>query len=46
MPRGFKVVSYDTDLLMPLAFNPVKQILAGFAYRGVARLRPCSGQEW
>ena len=40
MPRGFKVVSYDFDLLMPLAFDPVKQILAGFAYRGVARLRP------
>ncbi len=40
MPRGFKVVSYDFDLLVPLAFDPVKQILAGFAYRGIARLRP------
>ena len=40
MPRGFKVVSYDFDLLVPLAFDPVKQISAGFAYRGVARLRP------
>ena len=40
MPRGFKVVSYDFDLLVPLAFDPVKQMLAGFAYRGVARLRP------
>ena len=40
MPRGFKVVSYDFDLLVPLAFDPVKQILAGYAYRGVARLRP------
>ena len=40
MPRGFKVLSYDFDLLVPLAFDPVKQPLAGFAYRGIARLRP------
>ena len=40
MPRGFKIVNYDFDLLVPLAFDPVKQILAGFAYRGVGRLRP------
>jgi predicted permease len=39
MPRGFKVLNYDFDLLVPLAFDPVKQPLAGFAYRGVARLR-------
>ncbi len=39
MPRGFKVVNYDFDLLAPLAFDPVKQPLAGFAYRGIARLR-------
>jgi len=40
MPRGFKVVNYDFDLMVPLAFDPVKQPLAGFAYRGIARLRP------
>jgi predicted permease len=40
MPRGFKVVSYDFDLLMPAAFDPVKQTLAGFAFHGIARLRP------
>jgi predicted permease len=40
MPRGFKVVNYDFDLLMPLAFDPVKQPLAGFSYHGIARLRP------
>jgi predicted permease len=40
MPRGFRVVNYDFDLLVPLAFDPVKQSLAGFAYRGIARLRP------
>jgi predicted permease len=40
MPRGFKVVNYDFDVLEPMAFDPVKQQLAGFAYRGIARLRP------
>ena len=40
MPRGFKIVNYDFDLLVPLAFDPAKQILAGFSYRGIARLRP------
>ena len=39
MPRGFKVVDYDFDLLVPLAFDPVKEPLAGFAYRGIARLQ-------
>ena len=43
MPRGFKVVSYDFDLLVPMALDPVKEQLAGFAYRGIARLRPGVG---
>ena len=40
MPRGFKIVNYDFDLLVPAAFDPVKQILAGFAWHGIGRLRP------
>ena len=40
MPRGFKVVNYDFDLLVPTALDPVKEQLAGFAFRGIARLRP------
>jgi predicted permease len=40
MPRGFKVLDYDFDLLVPLAFDQHNQILAGFAYRGIARLEP------
>jgi predicted permease len=40
IPRGFKIVNYDFDLLVPMALDPVKEILAGFAYRGIARLRP------
>ena len=40
MPRGFKVVGYDFDMLVPLAFDTTNEQLAGFAYRGIARLRP------
>ncbi len=40
MPRGFRILNYDFDLLAPLAFDQHKQILAGFIYRGIARLKP------
>jgi predicted permease len=40
MPRGFKVVSHDFDVLVPMALDPHKQIEAGFAYHGIARLKP------
>jgi predicted permease len=40
MPRGFRLLDFDFDLLVPLAFDPHNQILAGFAYRGIARLKP------
>jgi predicted permease len=40
MPRGFRILNYDFDLLVPLAFDQHKQILAGFIYRGIARLKP------
>lgn len=40
MPRGFKVVNYNFDVMVPLALDPHKQIEAGFAYHGVARLKP------
>jgi predicted permease len=40
MPRGFKIVNYDFDLLVPMALDPTNERLAGFSYRGIARLRP------
>ena len=40
MPKGFKIVNYDFDLLVPMALDPVNEQLAGFGYRGIARLRP------
>ena len=32
MPRGFEVMNRDFDLLIPLAFDPQHQILAGFGF--------------
>jgi predicted permease len=40
MPRGFEVVNQGFDLLIPLAFDPRHQILAGFGFNGIARLKP------
>ena len=40
MPRGFRLVNQDFDLLIPLAFDRSHQILAGFGFNGVARLKP------
>jgi len=40
MPRGFEVMNQDFDVLIPLAFDPRHQILAGFGYNGIARLKP------
>lgn len=40
MPRGFRMVDRDFDLLIPLAVNRVHQKLAPFGYDGIARLKP------
>lgn len=40
MPKGFRFVDSDFDLSTPLAFNRGKVILAGFAFHGIARLKP------
>jgi predicted permease len=40
MPRGFRLVDRDFDLLAPLALDPSHQILAGFGYNGIGRLKP------
>jgi predicted permease len=40
MPRGFRMVDEDFDLLIPLALDPVHQTLAPFGYNGVGRLKP------
>lgn len=40
MPRGFRVVDRDFDLLVPLAFNRGSLVLAGFGFNGIGRLKP------
>jgi predicted permease len=39
MPRGFRMVDQDFDLLIPMAVDRVHQKLAGFGYGGIARLK-------
>ena len=40
MPRGFRVVDHDFDVLVPFAFERDKQPLAGFGLQGIGRLKP------
>ena len=40
MPRGFRVVDHDFDILVPFAFDRNKQTLAGFGLQGIGRLKP------
>jgi predicted permease len=40
MPQGFRLVNADFDLLVPLGFDRNKQVLAGFGFQGIARLKP------
>jgi predicted permease len=39
MPRGFRFVDTDFDVIVPLAFDRGKLILAGFGFHGIARLK-------
>ena len=43
MPRGFKVVDSESDLIAPLALQRSKLILAGFGLHGIGRLKPGAG---
>jgi predicted permease len=40
MPRGFRMVDQDFDLLIPMGVDRVNQKLAGFGNDGIARLKP------
>ncbi len=40
MPRGFRIVDQDFNILAPFAFERNKQPLAGFGYQGIGRLKP------
>jgi predicted permease len=40
MPQGFRVVDAEFDLIVPVAFDRGRTILAGFGFQGIARLKP------
>jgi len=40
MPKGFRFVDTDFDLVEPVQFDRGKLILAGFGFNGIARSRP------
>jgi predicted permease len=40
MPRGFRVVDTDADILVPLRLDRSRLTRPGFAFLGVARLKP------
>jgi predicted permease len=40
MPRGFRLVDADFDVIVPLAFDRGKLTLAGFGFEGIARMKP------
>ncbi len=40
MPPEFQVVNAEADLIVPLAFDRGKAILAGFGFKGIGRLKP------
>jgi predicted permease len=40
MPQGFRVVNTEFDLIVPVAFDRGKAILAGFGFQGIGRLKP------
>uniref|UniRef100_Q021V1 Permease n=1 Tax=Solibacter usitatus (strain Ellin6076) TaxID=234267 RepID=Q021V1_SOLUE len=40
MPPGFRVVKAEPDLILPLALDRSRVILAGFGFNGIGRLKP------
>ncbi|MGD1094194.1 MAG: ABC transporter permease [Bryobacteraceae bacterium] len=40
MPRGFRFVDTEAELIVPIRFDRNKLILAGFGFQGIARLKP------
>jgi len=40
MPAGFRIVTADPDIIVPLTFDRSRLILPPFGFQGVARLKP------
>src|SRR5262245_54999436 len=39
MPKGFRIVKAEPDLILPLAFDRGRVILGGFGFNGIGRLK-------
>ena len=46
MPRGFRLVDQNFDLLVPTAFDRTHQNLAGFGYNGIGGSSQGSRLRW
>ncbi len=40
MPRGFKILDFTPDLILPLKFDRAHIGLSNFSYQGIARMKP------
>jgi predicted permease len=40
MPAKFRIANAEADVILPLAFDRSRAILAGFAFQAIARLKP------
>lgn len=40
MPANFRIADLGAELIVPLQWDPKRQMLAGFAFPGIARLKP------
>jgi putative ABC transport system permease protein len=40
MPDGFRILDTDADVIVPFSFDRSRLLLTGFAYNGIARLKP------
>jgi hypothetical protein len=40
MPPGFRVVETESELIVPFQFDRAQLMIPGFAFQGIARLRP------
>jgi predicted permease len=40
MPRGFRIVDRDVDVILPIRFDRSRVTLPGFGFEGIARLKP------
>jgi putative ABC transport system permease protein len=40
MPRGFRFVNTEFDVIVPVTFDRGRVILAGFGFQGIGRLKP------